>query len=180
MFHANTQRMIDYWTVRAAPGLAPTRASIDPGAFPHLVNQAFILGRAGRGRYAMRLAGGLPTSLHGRDLRGCDGLSLWAERDQARLASALEEARRDAGPLVVMAEAMSEGSSLSIEVLFAPLSAPLGGVERYLGLYQPLGPVARLAGRPVQALAVRALHRPAGPTARVHTLRLNLGVRRIA
>jgi hypothetical protein len=172
MFHANTQRLIDYWTHRAAPGRAPARSSIDPGDFRQLTGQAFMVGRPDRGRYAMRLAGGLLAGLHRGDLRDTDLLTLWSERDRLRLVAALEEARSTATPLVVMAEALTDGPSLSLEVLLAPLSAPPGGLERYLGLYQPLAMLSRLQGRPVLELSVRALHRPGAANAPVQPVRL--------
>ena len=60
-----------------------------------------------------------------------------------------------------MAEALTDGPSLNMEVLFAPLTAHDGGPDRYLGLYQPLSMVSRLQGRRVRELSVRALRRPA-------------------
>ena len=81
-------------------------------------------------------------------LRGANGLMLWSERDRLRLQGALEDIRRRPEPLVAMAEVLTDGPSLSLEVLFAPLAAHDGGPERYLGLYQPLGMVSRLQDRP--------------------------------
>ena len=161
MFHANTQRLIDYWTARAQPGRAPSRAAVDPTEFRQLMPQTFILGRAARGSYAVRLAGGFVSDLHGRDLRNVEGLMLWSERDRLRMQGALEEIRRHPEPLVVMAEALTNGPSLSMEVFLAPLTAHDGGPDRYLGLYQPLAMVTRLQGRRVLELSVRALRRPA-------------------
>ena len=175
MFHPNTQRLIDYWTARAQVSRAPPRASIDPGDFRQLMSQTFILGREARGFYPLRLVGGFVGDLHRRDLRGVDGLSLWSERDRLRLQTALEEIWRRPQPLVAMAEALTEGPSLTLEVLFAPLFAPDGRAERYLGLYQPLSMVSRLQGRPALELAVRALRHPGGvpqvaPAVRLATL----------
>ena len=160
MFHANTQRMIDYWTTRAQPGRAPSRAAIDPGDFRQVMAQTFILGRRDRGDYPIRLAGGFVRELHRQDLRGVDALALWSERDRLRLQGALEDIRHRPEPLVTMAEVLTDGASLSLEVLFAPLAAHDGGPDRYLGLYQPLGMVSRLQGRPALELSVRALRRP--------------------
>jgi hypothetical protein len=178
MLHSNTQRMIDYWSSRTEPGRAPQRSAIDPADFRPLMSQVFVVGRAGRGRYEMRLAGGLVADLHGRDLRAADALSLWSERDRLRLQAALEEARQAPGPLVVMAEALTDGPSLSLEVLFAPLA---GAMDRYLGLYQPLAMLARLQRRPVLELSVRALRRPGAANAPAVPVRLAaLNGRRIA
>jgi hypothetical protein len=181
MFHANTQRMIDYWTARAQAGRAPLRAAVDPGDFRELMSQAFILGRRDRGDYPLRLAGAFLPELHGRDLRGADGLCLWSERDRLRLQGALEEARHRVGPLLVMAEALTGGPSLSMEVLFLPLQASANGTERFLGLYQPLAMVSRLQGLAALELSVRALHRPGIVHAPAQPVRLaTLHGRRIA
>jgi hypothetical protein len=172
MFHANTQRMLDYWTAQAANGRAPSRAAIHPGDFRQLLSQVFILGREARGSYGFRLVGGFVGELHRRDLRGVNTLALWSEHDRLRLQTALEETRARPEPLVVMAEALSGGSSLSMEVLLAPLAAHDGGPDRYLGLYQPLGMVSRLGGRPVEELSIRALRYPGAADAEDRAVRL--------
>lgn len=181
MFHANTQRMIDYWTARAQPGRAPSRAMINPSDFHQLASQIFILGREGRGDYRIRLAGGAVRELHRRDLRGADALALWSERDRLRLQGALEDIRRRPEPLVTMAEVLTEGPSLSLEVLFAPLTAHDGGPERYLGLYQPLAMISRLQGHAALELSVRALRHPGAANEEAAPVRLaTLHGRRIA
>jgi len=181
MFHANTQRMIDYWTARAQPGRAPSRAMINPCDFHQLMSQTFILGREGRGDYRIRLAGGSVRELHRRDLRGADALELWSERDRLRLQGALEDILHRPEPLVTMAEVLTEGPSLSLEVLFAPLTAHDGGPERYLGLYQPLAMISRLQGHAALELSVRALRRPGAANEEAAPVRLaTLHGRRIA
>ncbi|MCR5879342.1 PAS domain-containing protein [Phenylobacterium sp. J367] len=160
MFHSNTEQMIAYWTARAAGGRAPSRASVQPADFRQLMPQVFILGREDRGCYPIRLSGGFVGDLHRRDLRGVNALSLWSERDRLRLQTALEEIRTRPEPLVAVTEALTEGPSLPMEVLFAPLTSHDGGPDRFLGLYQPTSMVARLMGRPAFELSVRRLRRP--------------------
>lgn len=161
MFHANTERLIAYWSGRAGAGRPAGRSAIQPADFRQLMPQTFILAREARGRYPLRLAGGFVADLHRRDLRGVDGLSLWSERDRLRLQTALEDVRRQPEPLVVGAEVLTrDGPSLAMEVLFAPLVGDDGGPDRFLGLYQPLSMVARLQGRPALELSVRSLRRP--------------------
>jgi hypothetical protein len=181
MFHANTQRIIDYWTERAEPGRAPSRAAIDPGDFRGLLPQVFLLGREARGAYTVRLVGGFLGEIHQCELRGANALTLWSEHDRLRLQIALEEIRARPEPLLAMAEVLTDGPSLSLEVLFAPLCAPAGGLDRYLGFYQPLGPVSRLGGRPALELRIRALRRPDGGRQAQAPLRLmTLTGRRVA
>jgi hypothetical protein len=161
MFHANTMRLIDYWTGRAQLGRAPSRSAIQPADFRQLMPQTFVLGRESKGSYPVRLAGGFVADLHGCDLRGVNGLSLWSERDQLRLQTALEDIRRRPEPLVATTEVLTkDGPSLPMEVFFAPLTGDDGGPDRYLGLYQPLSMVARLEGRAALELSVRSLRRP--------------------
>ena len=70
------------------------------------------------------------------------------------LKGALEAGRRRPEPVLVRAEVKTAGPSLPLEVLFLPLAAAPGSPERFLGLYQPLGMVARLQGLPALEIAV--------------------------
>jgi len=181
MFHSNTERMIDYWTARAVQGRAPSRASVQPADFRQLMPQVFILGREGRGQYPVRLAGGFVGDLHGCDLRGVNGLDLWSERDRLRLQTALEEIRARPEPLVAVTETLTDGPSLPMEVLFAPLVAHDGGPDRFLGLYQPTSMVARLMGRTALELSVRRLTRPGAANEEAPRVRLAaIGGRQVA
>ncbi|HEY8571465.1 PAS domain-containing protein [Phenylobacterium sp.] len=172
MFHANTERMIDYWMSRAQPGEAPSRADIQPADFRQLMAQTFILGREIKGYYPYRLAGGFVADLHRRDLRGANALHLWADRDRLRLQTALEELRNRPEPLVATAEVVTDAGILPMEVLFAPLTSHDGAPDRYLGLYQPLSMVARLQGRPATTLSLRSLRRPGAANEEGPRLRL--------
>jgi hypothetical protein len=172
MFHSTTQRLLDYWQSRRMGGSAPARSAVDPAAFSELMPQAFILGRAYAGVYPVRLAGGFVTDLHGRDLRRANGLSLWADRDRSRLQASLEEIRRRPDPLVALADAAFEGGRIGVEVLFAPLIGPDGDVDRFLGLYQPLGMTARLQGQAVTTLSLKALMLAGAANEEVPRLRL--------
>ncbi len=155
MFHSNTERLIDYWRNRKAERLSPLRSAIDPSDFTDLLPQVLILGRAAPGQYLFRLAGGLVTDLHARDLRRKDFLSIWAPVDRPRLAAALEASRRAAEPLVLTAEARTaEGLSARFEILLAPLRAEGSPQDRVLGLYQSLSPLASLRGKPAEELGL--------------------------
>jgi hypothetical protein len=172
MFHSTTQRLIDYWRSRRRDGAAPARAGIDPADFSELMPQSFILGRTFTGVYPVRLAGGFVCDLHGKDLKRVNGLSLWADRDRSRLQGSLEEIRRRPDPLVATADAQFEGGRLGMEVLFAPLTGPDGDIDRFLGLYQPLGMTARLQGHAVTALNLRALTRAGAANEEIPRIRL--------
>lgn len=154
MSHSSTQGLTDYWQARRLGEAAPTRASIDPMDFPKLLPQVFMLGRTGMVQYAFRLAGGLVGDLHGRDLRQADFISLWAPAAKLSLQTALEGARRLVEPVRLTADAQAGGHSLPLEIVLLPLTNAQGAVDRYLGLYQPLGAIQRLRGQPVERLAL--------------------------
>jgi len=160
MFHANTERMVEYWLSRAEPGRAPSRAMIEPGDFRQLMPQVFILGREAKGQYLMRLAGGFVSDLHRRDLRGVNALTLWSEGDRIRLQTVLEELRNRPEPVVALSEALTDGADLAMEIFLAPLAAHDGGPDRYLGLYQPRALVLRLMGQAARELRLVSLRRP--------------------
>lgn len=156
-FHPNTQRLIDYWR---SLGASPRRASVDPAHFSNLAPRTFVLGRMGTGLYPFRLAGGFVADLHGRDLRGQNGLDLFRERDRHLVKAALETARRRPEPVVATVQARGDGAELPLEILFAPLA---GNPDRFLGLYQPLAMVARLGGASINDLALGEI-RGVGPS----------------
>lgn len=181
MFHSNTQQLIDYWRQQGGLAGLPVRAAIDPTAFAKLMPQAFMLGRTVNGVYPVRLAGGLLVDLHQRDLRRQNVLSLFSERDRFNLHTALETSRRRPEPVVVGVEALTEGASLILEILFAPIAGGPGSPERFLGLYQPLSLVARLDGLPIRELAVRSIRGVGPANEETHRLRLaTLDGRRVA
>lgn len=152
-FHSNTERLLDYWRERKVDRHGPPRASINPADLTGLLPQTFILGRMAPGEYLFRLIGGLPADLHRRDLRGVDFLSLWAAADRQRLGEAMETARRTAEPLVLVASGRADhGAQVRLEILLTPLRAEQNPLDRLLGLYQPLTPLAHLRGQAVGEL----------------------------
>jgi hypothetical protein len=161
MFHPNTQRMIDDWTRRCGDRPAPLRTDFSPAALGGLMPQLFMLDGAS-GEDDFRLVGGLIFDLHARDLRGVPFRELWARADMLKATAALSEVRATLAPIVVSARAhTAQGYETRIEIALAPLLGTDGTVERVLGLYQPTSSLARLLGKPVEALSFRALQ-PAG------------------
>jgi hypothetical protein len=158
MLHSNTEQLIDYWRVVKGAAAVAMRSSINPTEFAHFLPQIFMLGRKGSGQYHFRLAGGFVADLHGRDLRDEDLMRLWSPEDRTQLQLALELARRKPDPVVVTAQAHTEqGAVLDLEILYLPLSAPTGEVDRVMGFYQPTSPVGMLMGQPVKVLSVTSI-----------------------
>jgi hypothetical protein len=170
MSHSNTQRLTDYWRQRRVAGSAPLRSSVDPCDFADLLPQVFILGRTAPGRYSIRLGGGLLEDLHGRGLRRADFIALWADADRLALQAAMESALRHGQAIVVQTKGVTaDGFSASLEILLAPMISSSGQVDRFLGLYQPVSPLQRLCGKPIERLSVHQLvPAPQGPGAQVH------------
>jgi hypothetical protein len=181
VFHSNTEMLIDYWRGRKAGAPLPARADIDPADFAPLLPQVFIAGRRTSGVYPLRLVGEFLVDLHGRALKGDDLARLWSPGHRIELHLALERALRRPDPVVISAEGRTdEGALMRLEVLFAPLAGPDGDADRFLGLYQPTSTIARLAGRPIRELLIRAV---GGTDARSKLPRLRLAAldgRRIA
>jgi len=156
MFHSNTELLIDYWREQKGSDRAPARASINPADFSSLLPQVFILGRLRPGQYGFRLVGGLVNDLHGGHLSAADPIKLWAAAYHASLLLALEAVRRQPEPLVIAAQGRAHGGqTLGLEITLAPLIGPSGDIDRLIGLYQPITPVAALMGQPIESLVIR-------------------------
>jgi hypothetical protein len=155
VFHSNTERLIDYWRAVRGDNALPPRIAIDPGAFADLLPQVFMLEREGPGRYRFRLSGGFVADMHGRELKGEQALPLWSRRDRSRVQAAFELCRANADPIVVNAEVTAHGlEPFPMEVLLAPLAAPDGEADRFIGLYQPTALVQRLEEGAARELSV--------------------------
>ncbi len=157
MTHSSTELLIDYWQSRISEAAAPTRASIDPTHFPTLLPQVFILGRRGPGDYIFRLAGGMLTDLHRMDLRGAAFTHLWAQNARLPIQTALEQARRDVAPVRLIAEAQAGPNVLGFNMALLPLANASGEIDRFLGVYEPTGPLSELGGLPIYRLQLVTL-----------------------
>jgi hypothetical protein len=157
MSNSNTQILIDYWQARRVGAAAPSRASIDPMDFPRLLPQAFMLGRRAPGEYAFRLVGGFVAALHDRDLRGSDFTHLWAQNARLPIKTALELARRQVEPVRIAVDVQAGVHTLPMDMVLLPLTNAEGVADRFLGLYQPNAPIARLRGLPADRLAIVTL-----------------------
>ena len=157
MAHSSTELLIDYWQARLSGGQAPSRASINPVDFPTLLPQVFILGRHAPGEASFRLVGGLVGELHGRDLRGVGFSSLWAQNARLQLQTEMERLRRRPAASRIAARVEAGVHTLDLEIALMPLANEAGDVDRFLGIYQPRQPVARLRGQSADRLQLLSL-----------------------
>lgn len=160
MSHSSTELLIDYWQNRISGGRAPTRASINPADFPAILPQIFILGRSGPGEYVFRLAGGLLRDLHQYDLRGVNFSRLWIQDERLRIQTELERGRRGLSPVSLKVNATAGPNSTTLRITLLPLTDDAGVVTRYLGIYEPETPLARLKGLPIDDLQVLEVDKP--------------------
>lgn len=174
MAHPNMDRLTEYWRARAGAFVAPQRADIDPMDFVDILPQVLIVGRREAGDLPFRLVGGLIAQLHQRDLRGVNLLTLFNPADRAALRLAVEQIRRRPEPLQITGEIRSDavGGAVGLEMMLAPLIGTDGEIDRFIGLYQPLGMTARLMGRTVSELKLHSLSRSGedGPRLRLASL----------
>ena len=156
MLHENSQRLIDEWQRQTPHGARlPQRTAMSPMGFGPLLSQLFILGCDRSGRARFRLAGGMVSDLHGRDLRDAEFGPLWQRDQRHRLQVRLDEARATARPLALHATSESlHGTRLDLEITLAPLEGPGGEADRFIGLYQLRAPTPFLTGRPVAQLSL--------------------------
>ncbi len=167
--------MIDYWRDRRAGGLTPARADIDPAGFVHLVPRVFIAARD-FADVRFRLAGEAMIELFGREAAPESALALWRSEHRGRVAALLVASLIAGEPIVLEARGdSSEGASLALEMLFAPLIGPRGVADRFLGLCQPLSGVAYGPLSPLVLVAVNGR-----PAERAHLRLAAVGGRRIA
>ena len=106
---------------------------------------------------------GFIADLHGRELRDSDFMRVWEPAARTPLQLALEALRRHPEPIVLTADARAGEAAVKMEVLFAPLRGPSGQLDRVIGLYQPLTPVAVLHGGVVRALTLTGVSSTATP-----------------
>jgi hypothetical protein len=164
MYHSNTSCLLAYWGELAAAGEVPARADFDPMAMRAMLDQVFMLGRAAPGEFRFRLAGAMVGQLHGRELRAHLVLPLWADDDRLQVKTAMESVLRRGEPIVITTEGHAGPFTTSLEILMAPLAGPDGSVDRIVGLYQPLTPIARLQERPIDQLSVARIVKAFDPS----------------
>lgn len=155
--HTHTQRFIEDWRARRGDRRLPSRPDLTPAVFGRLVPQLFMLGVEADRREVFRLAGSFLTDLHGLELHGTRFAGLWRAAEHRALGRILAMTRRSATPVVLAAQAYPDlGEPVGLEITLAPVLGPTGRVDRLFGLYQPTSMTARLRGRPVRNLELRA------------------------
>ncbi|MDC7685249.1 PAS domain-containing protein [Asticcacaulis sp. BYS171W] len=143
MAHNSTAQFLTAWRgLQDTPQKAPARDAFDPTRMKTLMPQMLMLaaGDHRTGGFNFRLAGGFIEQLHGPGLKGSDFTALFAPAFQAPLIVALTSARHREQPLLLCVTTEVGDDLLSAEILLTPLRNQDGLIDRFVGLYQPLGP----------------------------------------
>jgi hypothetical protein len=161
MRHANTRAIAEYWESLRDNGEAPARDDLSAADLSSLLGNVFILHRLDEEHAVFRLAGTGLCALYQREFRDHNFLSMWRGPDRLHMAALLAAAASARTPTVALAGAETiDGRSLKAEIFLAPLTGRHGGVDRYLGLYQPLTGLDALRGRPLIRQRLIALYPP--------------------
>lgn len=150
MFHSGAQRLIEVWRALPDAGRIPARAALDPALFGAVLPQVFLLAEAD-GEIRFVLAGEQAERLFGPTARGRPWSRPWSPSSRALAISIPARARREARPVVLLAE--RGASDRTAEIAIAPLRGPGGGVDRWVGLAQETG--ARAAGSADESAPLR-------------------------
>ena len=168
--HPNTRIMLEAWK----------RMSVDPtlkedrtpraNEHPDLISNIFMVQATEDGAWIFRTAGDGISELLGRTLPNHDFLNLWTGPDRSMVSGFLDAVRADGAPGVIRGRGETlTGQRVEIEITLMPLarSHGHGSSTRFLGLYQTLGGVPMLKGRPIWRHRVSMLvppdTRPAEP-----------------
>jgi hypothetical protein len=159
-FHPDTRALLAYG--RALAG------AVDPGARPapgagadRVVERLFVMDRQREGALRLRTFGAELIALFGQDPRGKDFLAFFPKADQALIGAFVDTVSSAGQPGVLRVNAeTSDGRHLGAEILITPLRVPPVASDRLLGLFQPLGGEALMAGQHVTRLKLGAMHPP--------------------
>lgn len=134
-----------------------------------LLGCLFVLQRVEAGVWTFRTAGARFETLVGRSLQDQDFLSLWQGADRLMVGGVLDAIETALNPAILRARGQTlTARRVELEIPLAPLESPKGRVTRVLGLYQTLGGVPMLEGRPIIRHHLSALTTPDTPVLTPH------------
>lgn len=158
MKHATTHRLYTYWDTLRSGRPAPDRRELAPAELGPILSDTFILEARNTEDYAYRLAGTRICTAFGRELKGENWLTPWAERDGEALGTLLRCIVADGAGAVVRASAFnSRGQSVPLETLMLPLVNEGSGFSRILGSTVALDLPYWFGARAIDTLCVTGL-----------------------
>lgn len=149
--HQESKAVFSLWSALKRGAKVPSRAAIEPRSFARHLSQVCLLEKAGPDA-SIRLGGTDICALFGKELRGAQFGALFARGARLSVQAALARALTLAQPMLIEAIGETEsGRQIGVEILLLPLSDGQGQVTQVMTYLQPLDPVARLIGEPLQA-----------------------------
>lgn len=150
MAHSSTTLFLAHWRgLQVEARKAPAREDFDPTHLKRLMPQMLMLSTDDTG-HRFRLTGGFIERLHGTALKTRRFDALFLPTFQAPLSVALTQSRHREQPLLLSVSATitpnmpnpeSEPERVTFDILLTPLRNRDGLVDRFVGLYQPHGPI---------------------------------------
>jgi hypothetical protein len=138
MKHATTRELFAYWSRLRALRSAPERSDVDPAAIRSILADTFILEVDQGDRFSIRVVGARVNAIFGRELKGCDFLSLWRKEDRSAGLELIQAVLNDAVPILAGATAAPRGRSrVELELILLPLRHHGRTHARLLGALSP-------------------------------------------
>jgi hypothetical protein len=179
MKHRNSHFAVGYWSRLCRGGALPEQSDIDPRLLKRLLAVTFILERPSDDEVRYRLAGTALCRRYGGELKGRDYLEPWDSESRIRIKTLLRESFAVRIPLCITSLAASaECGTVELETVLMPMSHRSGPYRRFLGVSEPLGDIAPLAGQPIQfehLFAADLVLEESGPAARSSPVPLRAG-----
>lgn len=175
MKHPSTRELYTYWDKQRDGAPAPDRSALEPGPIRHLIGDTFVIGCDQATRFPLRVAGTRVCALAGRDLKGQDFLSLFAQASRRQIEDFVSIATEESLATVAGLTAFTDTlSPVYLELLLLPFAASVLAPPSVMGSLVPLTVPAELehsslhdfslttwrhAGHPPRTLAQRAVRR---------------------
>ncbi|WP_291075416.1 PAS domain-containing protein [Hyphomonas sp.] len=150
--HPNTRIMLEAWKRMNANPAQNEDSTPRANDHPDLIANIFMIQATDDGAWVFRSAGDGVSALLGRPLADHDFLGLWTGPDRSMLTGFLDAVRADGAPGVIRGRGETlTGQRVEVEITLMPLphASIHGASSRFLGLYQTLGGVPLLKGRPI-------------------------------
>ncbi|CUS56645.1 PAS domain-containing protein [Hyphomonas sp. KY3] len=150
--HPNTRIMLEAWKRMSVNPASEEDRTPRANDHPDLITNIFMIQSTQDGAWIFRTAGDGVSQLLGRTLPNHDFLALWTGPDRSMVSGLLDAVRLDSAPGVIRGSGETlTGQRVEVEITLMPLaqSSVDGNVTRFLGLYQTLGGLPMLKGRPI-------------------------------
>lgn len=159
MQQPTSRQLYAYWDCVRNGRVAPRRFEIEPARIAAFLPETFIAQSTGRLGFRFRLAGTKICEQFGRELRGCDFLSLWSHDDRDALASIVRNVFTDAAVGHGLFRAYTQTNrQAQFELLLMPLIHTGKTINRLLGAITAIEPPFWLGTEALQRQELIELH----------------------